>query len=252
MHQIAKPNGAKLVTICGDGICQAVDLCRYAQGNLRETTIRRVERGERLHAVRNGVMKLQIVRNGLVATSAMTPDGRRQILYLSVAGDPVCAMFADASECWCEALAPSEICELDLHAHAEILRQNPRFAEIMMRRMHERLERTATHVMALGRLDGLERICMLLADMTRRTGRRKDGVWYLRLTMSREDIADYLGLNTDTVSRLLTRIRQAKLAHFVSRYDCEIPSLERLVAQVPITIGVGVPSVERSSRAFAS
>jgi len=178
-------------------------------------------------------MRFHVVRTGLVATCAMTLDGRRQILCLNVAGDVICAMSAKGAECWCEALAPSEICELDLTSQAARLRGEPGFLRALFDLAHDRLERSAAHLIALGRLDGMERLCGFLAEMTRRTGRRIGQRWLVCLPMSREDIADYLGLNSDTVSRLMTRIKQAGLVRFLSVSEFEVASLERLEDRVP-------------------
>ncbi|MDH3666241.1 MAG: helix-turn-helix domain-containing protein [Paracoccaceae bacterium] len=79
----------------------------------------------------------------------------------------------------------------------------------------------------------MERLCGFLAEMTRRTGRRIGQRWLVCLPMSREDIADYLGLNSDTVSRLMTRIKQAGLVRFLSVSEFEVASLERLEDRVP-------------------
>ncbi|MFQ5565158.1 MAG: helix-turn-helix domain-containing protein [Paracoccaceae bacterium] len=181
-------------------------------------------------------MRFNIVRRGLLATCAITRDGRRQILCLNVPGDVVCSMSAAGAECWCEALAESELCELDFSAEAERLHRDPAFSATLFRLVHDRLARCSAHLVILGRFDGMERVCGFLADMTRRIGQRQGSGWRVCLPMSREDIADYLGLNADTVSRLLTRIKKAGLARFPSPSECEVPCLDRLEARVPSSL----------------
>lgn len=216
--------------------CQAGELCEFGDGPWFRPESRSLQRGARIYPSDQPCMRFHVVRTGLVATCAMTPDGRRQILCLNVAGDVICAMSAKGAECWCEALTPSEICEFDLSSQAARLSTEPGFARALLNLVHDRLERSAVHLVSLGRLDGMERVCGFLADMTRRTGRRAGDGWRVCLPMSREDIADYLGLNTDTVSRLLTRIKKAGLARFLTVSEFEVPSLERLEDRVPIAL----------------
>jgi len=234
--------------ICADlGCSGAEELCRF-RASAEQRSFRLLRRGERLPANGAPCLRLSMIRRGLVAACAMTPDGRRQILCLNVPGDPLCPMSAEGSICWCEALAETELCELDLSTDVERLHRDPAFNAALFRLTHDRLERSAAHLVTLGRFDGMERICGFLADMTRRIGRRQGTGWLVCLPMSREDIADYLGLNTETVSRLFTRIRKAGLAHLPSRTEYEIPSLERLEARIPVPLsrgfggGVGVNS----------
>lgn len=221
--------------VCASLGCKGAGLCRFGNGTSKPSFLG-LRRGERLAAGNGSCLRFRVVRAGLMAGCAITADGRRQILCLNVPGDTICAMSAAESECWCEALAPTEICEIDLSAHAERLRADPGFSSVLFRLVHDRLERATAHVVSLGRFDGMERVCGFLADMTRRTGRLSGNRWRVLLPMSREDIADYLGLNTDTVSRLLTRIRKAGLVEFRSPSEYEVPCLDRLESRVPIPL----------------
>jgi len=226
--------GCAGAALCGFGIC--------GQGESH----RLLRRGERLPDNAGRCFRFSIVRRGVIAACAMTPDGRRQILCLNVPGDPLCPMTAEGSECWCEALAETEVCELDFSGQSERLHADPAFASALFRLVHDRLERSAAHLVTL-----VERLCAFLAEMTRRIGRRNGDGWIVCLPMSREDIADYLGLNTDTVSRLLTRIRKAGLARYPSRVDYEIPSLERLEARIPVVLAKINEGALRDNREIA-
>ena len=56
------------------------------------------------------------------------------------------------------------------------------------------------------------------------------------LPMSREDIADYLGLNTETVSRVFTRIRKSGLIRFLSATEYLIPNMGAVAERLPVAI----------------
>lgn len=241
-----------LTCVCRELGCGGVELCRFGDCGARGSAVRTLVRGDRIHPNDQPCMRFHVVRTGLVATCAMTPDGRRQIICLNVPGDVICAMSAKGAECWCEALTHSEICVLDFSSSAHRLGGDPGFLRALFKLAHDRLERSAVHLVLLGRLDGMERVCAFLADLARRTGRCRDGTLRVSVPMSREDIADYLGLNTDTVSRLFTRIKKAGLAKFLSVSKFEVPSLERLEDRVPIAMARQLVGVELEERELAS
>ena len=196
-------------------------------------------RGERVPAAaRGGGLRLQIVRTGIAAASATMQDGRRQIMCVLVPGDVICPFDLADAECWAEALTETETWEVVVPMNGHGLDENPDLGRLLFDLSHKLLERALTHVVQLGRFDGTERLCAFLLDMARRTGRRRGTGWCLSLPMSREDIADYLGLNAETVSRIFTRIKKDGIARFHSPTECEIPDLTRLEARVPIR-GIG-------------
>jgi CRP/FNR family nitrogen fixation transcriptional regulator len=70
--------------------------------------------------------------------------------------------------------------------------------------MMRSLERAQDHLLVLGRKTALERIATFLIDLAERS---PDGD-HVELPMSRTDIADYLGLTIETVSRSLTQLER--------------------------------------------
>ncbi|HUS97390.1 MAG TPA: helix-turn-helix domain-containing protein [Hyphomicrobiaceae bacterium] len=241
------PVSADPVCVCAQIGCGGAEFCGLGGCATQSPRFRSMKRGDRVPARGSGRMRFHVVHSGLVATCALLPDGRRQILCLNFPGDVVCSMSAEGAECWCEALTHSVICNLDLSANAERLQCDPAFFRVLFRLVHERLEGAAAHLVALGRFDAMERACGFLAYMTRRTGRQQETCWHTCLPMTREDIADYLGLNIDTVGRLLTRIKEAGLARFLSPTEYEVPCLERLEMRVPISLGRGFDGPPHSS-----
>jgi CRP/FNR family nitrogen fixation transcriptional regulator len=67
----------------------------------------------------------------------------------------------------------------------------------------EGLQRTQDHVVLLGRKSACERVASLLLDLSDRAGSPR----ILEVPMSRQDMADYLGLTIETVSRTLTQLQ---------------------------------------------
>lgn len=214
--------------------CIKRNACRFAARPGSTVTQRSFARGERIPAGAGGCVHIHVVRSGMAAASAVMRDGRRQLMCFHVPGDVICPFGVRDAECWAEALTATETWEIDLGCSARELLAEPEVSALLFDLTHTGLARSLTHVVMLGRLDGTERLVAFLTDLARRTGRRRNGAWQLSLPMSREDIADYLGLNAETVSRILSRIKKSGLARFRSPTECEIPDLALLAAQAPL------------------
>lgn len=190
-------------------------------------------RGERIDG--NGAgFSVRIVSAGLAAASVVIRDGRRQLVCLHGPGDAICPLGPVDADCWAEALTATEICEVTLDTSCGSLLQDPALARHFFELAHARLERLSAHAILLGRMDGTERLCAFLLDMAARIGLRRGAGAILTLPLSREDIADYLGLNAETVSRIITRLKRSGLVRFPTPTECEIPDLARLETRAPI------------------
>lgn len=140
---------------------------------------------------------LPVVETGLVALTLRHRDGRRHIIFLACPGDVLWAPGSALASAEAEALTESTVrchaqAQLDVDEH---LRQRL-FAQI--RRQHER---SLQHVFALGQREARHRLGWFLASFA--GGRRE-----VDLPMSRQDIADYLGITIETVSREFTRLKR--------------------------------------------
>ena len=196
---------------------------------LRQVTL---SRGERLECEGQGCLKFWVILSGSAATCVAFSDGRRQIASIEAPGDTVCGPMAGfGTEHWLEALSETRICEIDLTPRAGELRQNASFMAGMFHMIHTRLEDSLARLSMLGRLDSQERVTLFLAEMAMRHGPGP-----VTLPMSREDIADYLGLNTETVSRLFTRIRKSGLVRFLTPTEYLVPDMAALQRRLPVEI----------------
>lgn len=207
---------------------------RNIPSDLEDSSDRRVslQRGERLRA---GCLKLWRVIDGLVALGFLLPDGRRQIVCLSTPGDVVCPVSTQAvGDIWVEALTPSELEEIDLAAQQRNIGRDPDLTAALFGMVHQQVKCASAHLVTLGRLDGMERVCLFLADMAWRVGQDTPGGRRVHLPLSREDIADYLGLNAETVSRIFSRVKKAKLAIFLSPTDYLVTDMAALERRAPI------------------
>ncbi|MEM8663102.1 MAG: Crp/Fnr family transcriptional regulator [Pseudomonadota bacterium] len=225
--------------------------CRLS--NACNTAVRReemtLERGQRVGAAPGGGVRIYAVSTGLVALSAGLADGRRQIVELQAPQDVFCGAALKTSTrnvLWAEALTATTLCALDFPPAALGERSPPAGMgersppAVMGERSplaqlfgitHEKLSASAMRMVTLGRLDGAERLCGFLAEMAHRIGQRRGQGAHLTLPMSREDIADYLGLNAETVSRILGRLKKSGLVRFTTPTQIVLPDLAAIEAR---------------------
>ena len=196
-----------------------------------------LKRGDKLEAPDGACLRFWTIVTGTAAICTSFEDGRRQILGLETKGGTVCGpMSAAENGTWLEALDDCHICELDFSDSASQLQDNAAFLFAVFNATHRRLEDASRHVATLGRLDSTERVILFLADMARRSAPRKNGTGLVSLPMSREDIADYLGLNAETVSRIMSRIKKSGLIRFLSATEYDVPDFAAIERRLPVPI----------------
>ncbi|MDJ0824658.1 MAG: Crp/Fnr family transcriptional regulator [Rhodobacter sp.] len=232
-------------TECGAGLCPACAVCALtgcAFHNLSGAEAHqrglRLDRGDRLDCRGRGAcLQFWVIVEGTAATCTAFEDGRRQILGLEGPGDVICALMAGTgTQNWLEALSDCRICELDLTPQAKALRHDADFLAATFAVAHRRLAAAQAHISTLGRLDSRERVLLFLAQMADRAGRG-----LVTLHMSREDIADYLGLNAETVSRILSRIKKSGLVKFLSPTEYVVPDMAEIARRLPVPVAEAVP-----------
>ena len=87
---------------------------------------------------------------------------------------------------------------------------------------------------AVGRLDCQQRVATFLTELALRTGMRTAcGGIDFAMPLSRTDMADYLGLNADTLSRTISRLRASGLVSHPERRRVLVHDLEALAALTP-------------------
>lgn len=156
----------------------------------------------------------QVVK-GAVRTTRLMSDGRRQIGDFYYPGD-VFGIEPDEVHLFsAEALADAVILVVKRStlrdtATAELDRLVYAAARRELRRAHE-------HVLLLGRKSAREKVATFLMNIVGRVS--GDGA---RLSMSRQDIADYLGLTIETVSRMLTQLQTSRVITFVGLRDFQV------------------------------
>jgi CRP/FNR family transcriptional regulator, nitrogen fixation regulation protein len=184
-------------------------------------------RNEEIYAQDDQVEHLYRVLRGVVRTSRLTLDGRRQVGDFYYAGDIFGLEPGPDHRFAAEALADCEV----LVVRRSAVRAFAGDAELdraILEATRQEMERLQDHVMMLGRKSARERVASFLISIAQ--GREAADV---DLAMSRQDMADYLGLTIETVSRMLTQLQGEAIVEFPSSRRFQVrkwTALEALAA----------------------
>ena len=146
------------------------------------------------------------VSEGTVRLSKLLPDGRRQIVGFALPGDFIGIAPGGCYGFSADAIEPVIVCRLLKEPFARFVAGKPRMLQRMNDFARQELVLAQDHMVSLGRRSAEEKVAAFLIgwrDRLQRIGRATKTVY---LPMSRQDIADYLGLTVETVSRTLTKL----------------------------------------------
>ena len=157
------------------------------------------------------------VVSGAVRTSKLLSDGRRQISAFHTAGELFGLEAGSVHRFAAEAVVDSTVQVIRRSTVLAMASRDAALGGQLWASTARDLDRANEHMLLLGRKSAIEKLAAFLLDMSKR-GPDGDVV---ELPMSRYDIADYLGLTIETVSRTLTQLEK--------NAAIELPSSRRIV-----------------------
>lgn len=163
--------------------------------------------------------------SGVVRVSKLLPDGRRQISAFHLPGDMFGFEIDDIHHASAEAVVPVKVVAYKWQSLLSATVSNGFVYELLNRTMIG-LRQTQDHLLLLGRKNALERLAAFLLEMAGRSGSRS----MLLLAMPRHDIADYLGLTLETVSRMFAELKQAGVIELQSARRVMVLDMSKLEA----------------------
>lgn len=172
---------------------------------------------EEIYAEGDEALSFYKVVRGVARTCKFLGDGRRQIDAFHVAGDVFGFEAGLQHKLSAEAVSDCSVVSYRRHGFEQmVLNENGTAKELFSYAMHC-LERARGHALLLGRGSALQKLAAFLLEMTQ----RKPADEMIELVMTRQDIADYLGLTIETVSRTFSQLeRDGIIALTTSRRIC--------------------------------
>jgi len=173
--------------------------------------------GTEIYAQGEACGNLYRVEFGAVRVYRLLADGRRQISAFHMAGEMFGFEADDTHHFFAEAISATGIRVLRMTSDGDL-------AGKLLPVALKGLVRAQEHLLVLGRQNAAERVAAFLAEMAERQG----GLRQVELPMSRMDIADYLGLTIETVSRVFTKLKQKGVIRLISLRSVEIVKWQAL------------------------
>jgi CRP/FNR family transcriptional regulator len=168
------------------------------------------------------------VAKGALRIVRVTSDGGRVIIGFRFAGDLVGLGARDWHCHSAEAVIPTRTRRLSRLGFADEIDNEPTLREQLVTVLRDEMAAARDQVMLLSRKSAEERVCGFLVLMMARRCRNPVAGGILELPISRLDIADYLGLTIETVSRAMTRLRVLGVAIQAGRYGISVQQPGRL------------------------
>ena len=190
---------------------------------------RKLTAGEQLLWEGDEAVLVANVIEGVLKLSTQTADGKEQILGLVYPSDFLGRPFGETTPYGVEALTDAHICVFERKDFDRFTREHPRLEHKLLERTLSELDRTRRWMLLLGRMNAEQKVASFLLEMADRLGLRGvDGATTLILPLSRQQIADVLGLTIETVSRQLTKLRGEGLIELPSRREIVLRDSDKL------------------------
>jgi CRP/FNR family transcriptional regulator len=173
------------------------------------------------------------VRSGCIKTMTESANGDEQIVGFHFAGELLgLDGFSDSSfTCNAQALETSSVCELPMDKLDQLCASVPGLQKQMRRIMGKEVSADHKLLLLLGKMSAEERLASFLLSVSSRMEERHWKETEFNLAMPRQDIANYLGMAVETVSRLLASFQNDKVIE-VDRRHVTILDMAKLKSMV--------------------
>ena len=168
------------------------------------------------------------VTSGVVKLYKLLLDGRRQITGFLLPGDFLGLASHDGYSYSAEAVNNVSLCRFPRHRLGAAFDRFPHLRRRLFDIANDELVAAQDQMLLLGRKTALEKVASFLLHLSEREQRR--GAWpgSLDLPMTRGDIADYLGLTIETVSRTLSQLKRDAMIRQISLCEIELTNMDGL------------------------
>lgn len=168
------------------------------------------------------------VVEGVVRSSKVLMDGRRQVLNFCYTGEIVGLSHDSYYHCDCDAVSSVRVRLYRKNAFMKDVAKDPEFCARLLRNAAAEVNNMQDHFLMLGRKTAMEKLAsFLVAIMDRQDNGKQENV-EIELPMRRSDIADFLGMTIETVSRNLTKLRKLGVIELPCTHQISIRKSETL------------------------
>lgn len=172
-----------------------------------------LQKTEKLVASGDKFTSLYAVRTGSFKSFVSDADGDEQIIGFHFPGDIIGfdALREHQHQSYTQALETAMVCELPYDTLDEMSMKFPKLRHQIMSFMSAEIKQDHDMMMLLNKRTAEERLLYFIAHLSRRFEERGFSPRQFNLSMTRNEIGNYLGLTVETISRLLTRFQKESL-----------------------------------------
>lgn len=217
-----------------EAICSALDALELRELKSISTSVSLPE-GRMVFLEGDEYRYLFNVVRGVIRMSKGLPDGRRQITGFMFPGDFLGLSVGGRYSYTAETIGPSKLCRFDRRRLMAIADRHPKLERKLLRLASNELVQAQEHFLILGQKSAIERVTTALLKLAERLGQNVDEGCTVTLPMTREDMADYLGLSFETISRVISALRKSGVIQLSSAREVHIPNtvaLRRLTGDI--------------------
>ncbi len=192
------------------------------------------------------LQSLYAIRSGTIKNYTLSESGEEQITAFHLPGDLIGfdAIATMRHIGFAQALETSMICEIPFDILDDLAGKMPKIRHQIMRLMSLEIKGDQDMILLLSRMNAEEKLAAFLYNLSQRFYARGFSAREFRLTMTRGDIGNYLGLTIETISRLLSRFQKSEIITVQGKYITinEMDVLAEMAgstkSQIPITQSV--------------
>lgn len=198
----------------------------------RHTRVVKHGSGEHLADEDEPITSYANVMRGVVKLTKVLEDGRQQVVGLQFAPDFLGRLFGQNNEVTAEAASEVELCKVPRSVLERLVADNPQLERRLMQQTLRELDEARDWMMTLGRKTAAEKVASFLyliathMDPDVYQAQKRNAEFELPLT--RMDIADFLGLTIETVSRQMTKLRIAGIISITNNRHITVADIARL------------------------
>lgn len=208
-------------------VCASVpDADLHRLDALAETVV--LEPGQALFHEGDAAAHVFNLTSGSVRTYRLLADGRRHISGFLFAGDFIGLGEGEAWGQSAEAIEAVTVCRFRKTEFRALMAERRELEAALLARAGDELAAARRQMLLLARKTAVERVASFLADLPEADPLRPAAAGTVRLPMTRSEMADYLGLTLETVSRTLTRLKKGGLIRQVSLTELHIEKPDAL------------------------
>ena len=228
-------NSCETCLVRNRAICAALDAQEIGALNAIGRH-RLLEPGESLIWEGDDSVLVANVIEGVLKLSTGTEDGREQIVGMVFPSDFIGRPFGATTGHGVTALTGAKVCVFNRRDFDAFAREHPALEHKLLQRTLDELDRTRRWMLLLGRKSASEKVASFLMEMAARTApgcNDHNGAGEIRidLPVSRQQIADVLGLTIETVSRQFTRLKVDGVVDLPSRREVVVLDRAALAAE---------------------